>query len=66
MERALTPRERNLVLLASHGHTDDNIAHSWGMSRWTIREHWKRIFPALGADNRAHAVAIALRNEVIR
>jgi two-component system, NarL family, response regulator len=66
MERPLTKQERSLVFLASHGLTDDHIARQWGMSRWTIREHWKRIFPALEADNRTHAIAIALRNEVIK
>jgi DNA-binding CsgD family transcriptional regulator len=45
--------------------TDAMIAETYGISPFTVKQHLQRSFRKLGAKNRAHAVAIALRTNVI-
>lgn len=50
-----------IVQLASRGYTDPEIAAELTISEHTVREYWRyRIRPCLGADNRTHAVALAV------
>ncbi|MEU9405641.1 helix-turn-helix transcriptional regulator [Streptomyces sp. NPDC048281] len=58
---ALSPREQGIVQLASRGYTDGEIAAELEISIHTVTEYWRyRIRPSLGADNRTHAVALAV------
>jgi DNA-binding CsgD family transcriptional regulator len=41
------------------------IADAIGISKWTVKEHFRRSLRKLAAKNRAHAVARAFRAGVI-
>jgi DNA-binding CsgD family transcriptional regulator len=57
----LSPREGDILQLASGGYSDAEIAEDLAISIHTVREYWRyRIRPALGAENRTHAVALAV------
>ncbi|MEV5567992.1 helix-turn-helix transcriptional regulator [Streptomyces sp. NPDC052196] len=57
----LSPRERDIVQLASGGYCDAEIADDLKISVHTVCEYWRyRIRPVLGAENRTHAVALAV------
>jgi DNA-binding CsgD family transcriptional regulator len=53
----LTAREEELVLMSSEGKTDQEIAKSLGLSKYTVNSYWKRIMPKMGAASRTAAVA---------
>ena len=57
----LSPREGDILQLASGGYTDGEIATDLEISVNTVREYWRyRIRPCLGAYNRTHAVALGV------
>ena len=60
-------RERDVLLLErlSHGVTDQMIGEELHLTAETVRANVRGIVRALGARNRAHAVAIALKTGVI-
>ena len=41
------------------------IARSLAIAEETVKSHLRRIYEKLGASDRAHAVAIALRQQLI-
>lgn len=57
----LTPREREVLELASHGHTTSQIAGALVVSPATVKTHLEHIYIKLGARDRVAAVARALR-----
>lgn len=57
----LSPRESQLLLLASEGLTDNGISQKLGISVATVNSYWVRIRSKLGAQSRTEAVAMALR-----
>jgi DNA-binding NarL/FixJ family response regulator len=61
-------RDRDLALLEylSNGMTDERIADEIHLSAETVRASIRRVVRSLGARNRAHAVAIALKTGLIR
>jgi DNA-binding NarL/FixJ family response regulator len=59
-------REREVLALASEGLTSKGIALKMGVSDTTVEEYWKRIRGKLDATSQAQAVAIALREGLIR
>jgi DNA-binding CsgD family transcriptional regulator len=63
--RALTRREREILTLASGGMTTDRIAAEVGISRSTVRTYVTRSIAKLGAENRTHAIALAVSLGVI-
>lgn len=63
--RPLTKRQLLVVRLWSEGRTTDEIALKMGVSRNTVRSHRVLIFAKLGAKDRAHAVAIAMREGLL-
>jgi DNA-binding NarL/FixJ family response regulator len=67
-DRRPSLRERDVLLLErlSHGLTDQMIAEEIHLSAETVRANIRGVVRALGARNRAHAVAIALKTGVIR
>jgi DNA-binding NarL/FixJ family response regulator len=57
----LSSREGDIVQLASRGYTDGEIGHELQISIHTVRDYWRySIRPSLDADNRTHAVALAV------
>jgi DNA-binding NarL/FixJ family response regulator len=61
----LTPREKQLLNLASEGKKTGQIADQLFISTETVRNHFKNIFPKLGVHSRTEAVGLALRHGVI-
>jgi DNA-binding CsgD family transcriptional regulator len=61
----LTPPEKMVLQYASYGLETPHIVDLTGLSRWTVRSHFQNGQRKLLAKNRAHAVAIALRNDLI-
>jgi DNA-binding CsgD family transcriptional regulator len=52
--------------MMAEGKLDKEIAHEDGVSIWTVKTRVMQIYALLDADNRAHAVAIAIRTGVIQ
>lgn len=61
----LTNREREILLWAAEGKTDDVISSICRISINTVRFHWKNIFKKLNVCNRIYAVTKAIRMELI-
>ncbi len=56
----LSGREREVLELAAQGLGNREIAKRLVVSEKTVVHHLEHIYLKLGAENRAHAVAIAL------
>jgi two-component system response regulator DevR len=65
-EAALTGREREVLQLLSEGNTTADTAKELFLSPATVRSYAEAAMGKLGAANRSHAVAQALRLELIR
>lgn len=61
----LTPRELEVLGWVAHGKTALEIGDLLGITKRTIDEHVQRVVRKLNAENRTHAVAIALRNKIV-
>lgn len=61
----LTPREREVLSWAAHGKSAWEIGEILHIAKRTVDEHATTAFHKLGAANRAHAVAIAVRDRII-
>lgn len=64
-EPTVTRRQREILQLLANGHSTTETAHSLGVSTETVRTHAKAALARLGARDRAHAVAVALRAGLI-
>ena len=64
--RTLTPRERQVLALMAEGLKPSEIAGQLVVSQKTVGTHIEHIFGKLGVRNRAQAVAVAYRNELVR
>ena len=62
----LTPREFDCLLWAAEGKTDWEISVILGISKSTVVKHLLSARDKLGAVNKAHAIAMALREKLIR
>ena len=56
----LTQREKDILRLVALGQTDERIAQTIGIARWTVVGHLKSAKYKLGCTNRASAVALAI------
>jgi two-component system, NarL family, response regulator len=63
---ALAPRLREILGHMSEGASRPEIGRRLGISESTVRSHSKAIFERLGVNERAHAVAIAIRTCLIK
>ena len=63
--QTMTRRQREILQLIADGHSTSVAARRLGLSAETVRTHTKALLARLGARDRAHAVAIALRNSMI-
>jgi DNA-binding CsgD family transcriptional regulator len=62
---ALTPRELYVLRLLSLGHQVNKVAELLELGEETIRSHVKKAIAKLGAKNRTHAIAQAIRLRLI-
>ena len=58
----LTHRETQILNYVAEGNTNKQIAYTLGISEQTIKTHVSAILRKLNANDRAHAVALAMRN----
>ena len=61
----LSPREQDVLHRLADGKTNEEIGRELSISADTVRTYIRRAMQKLEADNRTHAVAIALRNSFI-
>jgi len=54
-----------ILQMVAYGSTTKEVAHDLGISPHTVKTHLERIFEKLGANDRAQAVAIALRQGLV-
>ena len=64
-ERGLTGREKEILVLVSKGCSNAEIGDILHLSPNTVKNHLKNLFEALGAADRAEAVAIGIRRGLI-
>ncbi len=58
----LTKRETQILTYIAEGHSNKEIAHILSISEQTIKNHVSAILRKLNANDRAHAVALALHS----
>jgi DNA-binding NarL/FixJ family response regulator len=64
-EALLSPREIEILQKIAYGSTTKEVADQLGISFHTVKTHLERIFEKLGANDRAQAVAIAIRQGLV-
>lgn len=64
--RALTDREREVLVLVARGRSNDEIAESLVVSLATVKTHVNRILGKLDLRSRAQAVVVAYETGLIR
>jgi len=57
----LTNREKQILTLIANGNTNKQIANNLEISEQTIKNHVSAILRKLNANDRAHAVVVAIR-----
>jgi DNA-binding NarL/FixJ family response regulator len=62
----LSKREREILQKIANGATTKEVASDLGISPHTVKTHLERIFEKLGANDRAQAVAIAIRTGLVQ
>jgi DNA-binding NarL/FixJ family response regulator len=60
-EESLTARELDVLRLIRDGHRNKQIAGELGIAETTVNFHIKNLVDKLGANDRTHAVTIAIR-----
>jgi DNA-binding CsgD family transcriptional regulator len=61
----VTEREREVLSLLAQGLQLEEIGQRLGIGTETVRTHVRNASDRLGATNRTHAVAIAIRHKLI-
>ena len=61
----LTPRETQVLTHVATGAANRDVATTLGIAEETVKAHMKSILAKLQANDRTHAVAIALRRGII-
>lgn len=61
----LTPREISVLSLAAGGNTNRLIGVELGISEETVKVHMKNVLAKLGANDRTHAVMLAVERNII-
>lgn len=61
----LTARELDVLKLVAQGQSNKRVGAALSISEETVKTHMKSILPKLGANDRTHAVALALRRGVL-
>lgn len=61
----LSVRELHILEALAEGQSNKRIARTLSITEDTVKSHLKKVYDKLGASDRAHAVAIALRQQLI-
>ena len=61
----LTPRELEVLTLIRDGHRNKQIAYLLSIAETTVNFHIKNVVDKLRANNRAHAMAVAVRRGLL-
>ena len=61
----LTPRQKEILSLSSHGKTYEEVAHTLGISEETVRSHLMTIRIKFNVKNTMGAVSIALSQGIL-
>ena len=64
-DSALTPREVSVLELIAQGNANKVIADRLSVSEDTVKAHVRSILSKLGANDRTHAVTIAIKRGII-
>lgn len=64
-EVALTPREVEVLSLVARGLGNKEVGYQLGTAAGTVKAHVQSILSKLGAKDRTHAVAIAIRRGIL-
>jgi len=62
---ALTEREIEILRQVAAGNANKMIADNFSISEQTVKAHMRNILSKLGANDRTHAVTIALQRGII-
>jgi DNA-binding NarL/FixJ family response regulator len=62
---ALTPREIEVLRLVAAGNANKEIGALLSLTEVTVKSHVKNVLAKLGANDRTHAVTIALKRGII-
>ena len=62
----LTPREKEILIHIADGNSNKQIARLLNISEQTIKNHVSAIMRKLNANDRAHAVVLAIRRGLIK
>jgi len=62
---ALSPRELEVLQTVAQGNSNRRVAAKLDVSEDTVKAHMKNIMSKLGANDRTHAVTIALKRGII-
>lgn len=65
LDSALSPREISVLKLVAEGNSNKEIANVLKLSEESIKGYVKNILAKLGANDRTHAVTIALKRGII-
>jgi len=63
-DEALTAREIEVLRCAAAGNSNKQIARELGISEATVKAHIRSLLPKLSANDRTHAVTIALKRGI--
>ena len=66
LDNGLTARQREVLDSITRGLSNDDIAGMLGISKVRVKQHLAALYQKLGAANRAEAVAIALRRQLLK
>ena len=64
-EQELTPKETDVLSLIAAGNANKEIAAQLSITEETVKSRVKSILDKLGANDRTHAVSIALKRGII-
>ncbi len=62
----LSARKLEILAAVAEGRSNSDIARRFGLSEITVKKHLSSIFESLGVSNRAEAVALALRKQLLK
>jgi DNA-binding NarL/FixJ family response regulator len=63
---SLTPREIEVLQFAANGHRNKQIAYELDITEETVKFHIKNILSKLSANDRTHAVTIAIKRGILQ
>ena len=63
--KPITYREIHILIMASHGYSNKEIAEALGIAYQTVKNNFHRLMRKLGAGSSAHALLIAMEAGLI-